>query len=149
MARPKGFQREVVLDKALDLFWLQGYAATSLDQLTDAMGLGRGSLYNEFGAKHALFLDALDRYCALRLAELSAMLEQSASVRAGIAGLLRGMVTHLWSDPRRRGCFLVNSTAELASDDAAVAVRSAQGFERTVSVVQLALERGKANGELA
>ena len=53
------------------------------------MRLGRGSLYNEFGDKHALFLQALDRYCAERLAELTQILESTPSVHAGIAAVLR------------------------------------------------------------
>jgi TetR/AcrR family transcriptional repressor of nem operon len=138
----------VVLDKALALFWVRGYAATSLDDLTETMGLGRGSLYNEFGDKHSLFLRALDRYNALRLNELTRALERAPSVRAGIAAVLRGMVGVLWCDPQRRGCLLVNSTTELAASDPAVAMRATLAFERTTTVLASALERGVRTGEL-
>jgi TetR/AcrR family transcriptional repressor of nem operon len=146
--RPRAFDPDTVLDKALELFWLRGYEATSLDDLTEVMGLGRGSLYNEFGDKHSLFLRALDRYGALRLSEMERALESASSVRAGIAGLLRDTVVGLWSDPRRRGCLLVNSTTELAASDPAVAMRATQAFERTVAVLASTLERGTRSGEL-
>jgi TetR/AcrR family transcriptional repressor of nem operon len=139
---------DAALDTALELFWARGYEATSLDDLTQAMGLGRGSLYNEFGDKHSLFLRALDRYCALRLSELGRALAGSTSVRAAIAVILRGTVKQLWSDPQRRGCLLVNSTTELAASDPTVAMRAAQAFERIVATFSAALERGVRDGEM-
>ena len=62
MARPKSFDEEAVLDQAVQLFWERGYEGTSLADLEAHLGLGRQSLYNSFGDKHALFLKALDRY---------------------------------------------------------------------------------------
>jgi TetR/AcrR family transcriptional repressor of nem operon len=148
VGRPKEFDRDEVLGRALDVFWAQGYDATSLDDLTDAMGIGRASLYNEFGDKHSLFIAALDRYRFERLAQISETLEKAPSVRVGIRAALRGMVNGLWADGGRRGCLLVNSTAELAASDPAVATRAAEAFERTALVFRSALERGKRSGEL-
>src|SRR4051812_18827446 len=113
MARPTEFDRDEAVRRALDLFWAKGYAATSLDDLTAAMGIGRGSLYNAFGDKHALFLEALDRYRADRLGQLRRVLEAAPSARAGVAAALRGTVGALWSEAPRRGCLLANSAAEL------------------------------------
>ncbi len=62
MARPREFDRDEVLDKAIEVFWTQGYDGTSVQDLVDAMGIQRGSLYAAFGDKHQLFLEALDRY---------------------------------------------------------------------------------------
>jgi len=149
MGRPREFERDTVLRQACDVFWARGYAATSVDDLTRAMGIGRGSLYHEFGDKHALFVEALDGYCAERLSQLTQVLETAPSVRAGISGLLRGIVAMLWSAPLGRGCLLVNSTTELAAADPDVAARSAAAFERVAQVLATALERGKHSGELA
>jgi TetR/AcrR family transcriptional regulator, transcriptional repressor for nem operon len=146
--RPKEFDRDQVLARALDRFWTNGYAATSLDDLTSTMGIHRGSLYHEFGDKHALFIAALDRYCAERLAELTQTLEAAASVRAAIAAVLRGTVAALWAEEPRRGCLLVNSTTELAASDPAVAMRAADGFAQTAGAFRAALERGRRTGEL-
>src|SRR5437868_5208762 len=111
MPRPIEFERDEVVRRALDVFWTSGYQATSLDDLTTAMGIGRGSLYNAFGDKHALFLEALDRYRADRLRDLTRVLEAAPSARAGVAAVLRGTVNALWSEAIRRGCLLVNSAA--------------------------------------
>jgi len=148
MARPKEFEREEVLRKALDVFWAQGYEATSLDDLTRAMGIGRASLYNEFGDKHSLFIDALDCYRADRMAQLEQALHTAPSARAAIAAVLRGTVSALWADPHRRGCLMVNSTTELAASDPDVATRATEGFKRTARAFQTVLERGQQTGEL-
>ena len=63
MARPRTFAEKDVIAAARDQFWSAGYAGTSLDDLTEATGLGRGSLYGAFGDKHELYLRALDDYC--------------------------------------------------------------------------------------
>src|SRR5262249_38606558 len=63
MARPKEFDRDAVLDRAVELFWAKGYEATSLGDLVESLGVGKQSLYDTFGDKHALYLAALDRYC--------------------------------------------------------------------------------------
>lgn len=147
MARAKTFDPAVALSAALDAFWRRGYTQTSLDDLTEAMGLGRASLYNAFGDKHALFLRALDRYSDERMAELDQALNSTAGARSAIERVLRRTADVLWSDPLRRGCLLVNSTTELAAADPAVAARAAQAFERTVSAFRSALERGIHRGE--
>src|SRR4029077_15778222 len=64
MARPRKFVEDEVIAAARVQFWTHGYAATSLDDLVAVTGLGRGSLYRAFGDKHALFMRALDQYCA-------------------------------------------------------------------------------------
>ena len=147
MARAKTFDPAVALGAALDAFWQRGYTQTSLDDLTAAMGLGKASLYNAFGDKHALFLRALDRYCEERMAELDQALSGSGSSRSAIEHVLRATADMLWSDPLRRGCLLVNSTTELAAADPPVAARAAQAFERTVSAFRSVLERGIHRGE--
>src|SRR3989440_8880285 len=63
MARPRGFDERQVLQAARDEFWSSGYAATSIDDVAAATGLGKGSLYGAFGDKHALFLRVFDDYC--------------------------------------------------------------------------------------
>lgn len=149
MGRPKEFDRDRVVDEALEVFWSRGYVAASLDELTTATGLGRGSLYNEFGDKHTLFLAALDRYRATRLAAVTGNLDRAPSVRAGIAAVLRGAVEAMFSDATRRGCLMVNSIAELASRDPDVAARARDSFERTAAAFQAALERGQRSGEFS
>jgi len=149
MGRPREFDRDDVLRRALDVFWASGYGGTSLDDLTSAMGISRSSLYNEFGDKHALFLEAIDVYRSDRLTQLTRVLEAAPSARTGIAAVLRGTTGSLWSTPSRRGCLLVNSATELAASDPTVAARAAEAFERTAAAFGVALERGQRSGELS
>src|SRR5262245_35735682 len=70
MARPRSFDEQVVLDAAMRQFRRTGYAGTTLDDISTATGLGRGSLYSSFEGKHPLFLRTLDRYVEQTLATL-------------------------------------------------------------------------------
>lgn len=119
MARPKSFDRDVALRRAMELFWAQGYEATSTDDLLAAMGIGRQSMYDTFGDKHRLYLAALRLYRD----EQRGSLEQSLSTGGG--GLASVAATLEWistaDDPDRpRGCMLVNATTERAGCDSDV-----------------------------
>ena len=148
MGRPRAFDTDAAVAAARDVFWARGYAATSVDDLTAAMGLGRASLYHAFGDKHALFLRALDRYGSERMSDLRRGLTSTPTARAAIANVLRGTVDGLWSDRARRGCLLVNATTELAAVDPAVAMRAGEAFERIAAEFRSALESGQHTGEI-
>src|SRR4051794_10245650 len=148
MARPRAFDTDAAVGAARDVFWAHGYEATSIDDLTRAMGLGRASLYHAFGDKHALFLRALDRYGSDRMGDLRRGLASASCARAAIANVLHGTVDALWSDDERRGCLLVNATTELAATDPAVAMRAGEGFERVAAEFRSVLERGQHTGEI-
>ena len=67
--RPRNFDADTALDRALEVFWRHGFQGASLSELTEAMGLNKPSLYATFGDKESLYLKALDRYAALCAAE--------------------------------------------------------------------------------
>ena len=121
MARPRTFDEHEVVAAARDEFWERGYAATSVDDLTAASGLGKGSLYGAFGDKHTLYLRALDDYISSSLDEVRASLrnpERSAYER--LAGHIRLQAKALVADKDRRGCLIAKSAAELGATDDAV-----------------------------
>jgi TetR/AcrR family transcriptional regulator, transcriptional repressor for nem operon len=121
MARPRKFAEGDVVAAARDEFWTRGYAATSVDDLTAATGLGRGSLYGAFGDKHGLYLRALDDYIASSLDEVRAQLRDPAfSAYERLARHLRAQVKAIAADKSRRGCMMAKSAAELAGLDEAV-----------------------------
>ena len=90
MPRPRQFDTEDVLLKAMDLFWRRGYQATSMQNLAACMGLGSGSIYNEFGDKHGLFVRALQHYDKVWRKDWMAELAKSSSPRQGHPGRVRG-----------------------------------------------------------
>src|ERR1700721_991383 len=79
MARPKEFDRDRALKKAMDVFWQQGYEATSTDDLVRAIGIGRQSMYDTFGDKHQLYVEALRLYEANTGAALFKRLYEASS----------------------------------------------------------------------
>jgi TetR/AcrR family transcriptional regulator, transcriptional repressor for nem operon len=148
MSRPREFDVDLALDRALDAFWSKGYEATSLDELCEATGLSRSSLYGTFGSKRELLLQAVDRYVERRTPDLAAILAQQP-VQAAFAALARQFIDQIVSGPGRRGCFLGNCAAELPRGDRAAMVRVRQGLERTQATFRAALMQGAARKELA
>jgi TetR/AcrR family transcriptional repressor of nem operon len=121
MPRPRNFDEDTVVAAARDRFWGGGYAATSVDDLTAATGLGKGSLYGAFGDKHALFVRALDGYCVDAIDRIEAQLRQpGVAAYDRLAGHVRAMVAGVVADTERRGCMLAKSSAELGATDADV-----------------------------
>ncbi len=121
MARPRTFDEHEVVAAARDEFWDRGYAATSVDDLTAATGLGKGSLYGAFGDKHTLYLRALDDYISSSLGEVRASLcDPKRSAYERLAGHIRGQAKALVADKDRRGCLMAKSAAELGATDDAV-----------------------------
>jgi TetR/AcrR family transcriptional repressor of nem operon len=122
MARTKEFDQEQALDAAMHVFWERGYEATSIQELVDAMGVQRQSLYDTFGSKHELFLQSLMRYQSLEGHHVS---ELKAKHPKGGLPLIRAIFESCASQTvcDARGCFVVNCAAELGSSDEAVAER--------------------------
>jgi TetR/AcrR family transcriptional regulator, transcriptional repressor for nem operon len=148
MARPREFDADIALDRAMDLFWTKGYEATSLDDLCGATGLSRSSLYATFGSKRDLLLQSVDRYVERRAPDLAGILAQPIPVRDAFAALARQFIDQIVSGTGRRGCFLGNCAAELPRNDRAALARVRQGLERTEATFRAALARAAANGEL-
>jgi len=138
LGRPREFDADAALTAALDLFWRQGYEATSLDDLVRAMGISRSSFYGCFGSKHELLVAAIRRYSDERLEALAAF----AAKEAEPGKALRTLLT-LLSNPSggREGCFLVNCAAELAPHDPVVEAVSRRHLERLEALIAGLIER--------
>lgn len=149
MGRPREFDPETVLDKAMNVFWAKGYEATSLDDLCEATGLGRSSLYAAFGDKRTLYLEALGHYESAACERISAALGCAESPLAGVAEFVDRVISDIVSGPGRRGCFIGNCAAELARQDESAATRVRQSLERVQSTFRAALESAQRRGEIA
>lgn len=133
MARPREFDEGAALDAAMQRFWAAGYAATSVRDLGDAMGLGPASIYNAFGDKRSLFVQCLDRYLDAKMRERITRLETSLPPRQAIEAFLNEIVER--SLESRLGCMLANAALEVAPHDeeSRTSSRSACGSLRTSS----------------
>src|SRR5437867_6673165 len=99
------------------LFWRKGYAATSVEDLTETLHLSRSSLYDTFGDKRALFIEALNLYSERVISATARTLKESPSPIAGIQKVFNDLVTGSGSETGALGCFMVNSVAELVPYD--------------------------------
>jgi AcrR family transcriptional regulator len=144
--RPRCFDREAALDRALEVFWAQGYSGTSIADLTAAMQINPPSLYAAFGDKRQLYLAALDRYQERGLTALDALLAEASDTRAAIAGALRRMVGEMTRTDRPSGCMVVLSGLHCGSEAAEleplVAARRAAIEARLQQRIRFGLEAG-------
>jgi TetR/AcrR family transcriptional regulator, transcriptional repressor for nem operon len=119
--RPRKFDESDVVAAARDEFWLRGYAATSVDDLTSVTGLGKGSLYGAFGDKHGLFMRALDDYINASLDTVRAQLRDPGySAYDRLTRHIRAQLKAIAADKARRGCMMAKSAAELSATDDSV-----------------------------
>ena len=114
LGRPRGFDAEAALRIAVDVFWQQGYEATSLEALSHAMGLSRSSFYACFGSKHALLMAAVQRYADDRYATLTERVAASSDPGEAVRAMLAVIAD---VDGGTRGCLFVNAVSELAPGD--------------------------------
>ena len=148
MARQKEFDRDEVLHKAMEVFWTRGYEGASIQDLVKHMGINRQSMYDTFGDKHSLFLEALDRYREIQSRKLFEVLERPGSMKRNLRQLFEEAVARSLSAEGRRGCFVGNSMSELAGRCKETATRTCNSVASAEKMFQKALQRGKEQGEL-
>ncbi|WP_410536935.1 TetR/AcrR family transcriptional regulator [Streptomyces sp. KL2] len=152
MARPRTFDEERALDAAMRTFWEKGYEATSTQDLCEATGLGRSSVYNTFRSKHDLFERALARYIDTMTSAQVAILENPGRTAADrVRDLLARIVeneTEYRTEGRSMGCLTVNTTVELAARDARVAGILERHTARRLAALQAAMEAGRRDGSI-
>lgn len=147
MGRPKEFDREAALDRALEIFWDRGYDGTSMADLVDGLGIGRQSLYDTFGDKRALYLEALDRYRTDRNLTPWHLLDEQP-LRPGLRALFTAVVDWLPSSREGRTCMMVGAAAERAPHDKDVTARFCDNTAQVEARFAARLTRARAAGEL-
>ncbi len=148
MARPKEFNPDETLERAMHVFWHKGYEATSIEDLLEAMDINRGSLYDTFGDKRQLFLKAMDRYCCVFAGEKFSVLEQPGPALPVLRRFIVGMVEGALADPQRRGCLVANTAMELAPHEKDIAGKVSQALKMAEDAFHNLLSRANQQGEL-
>ena len=133
--RPRGFDTDAALDRALAVFWRHGFQSASLCELTEAMGVSKPSLYAAFGDKEALYLQALERYATQQSAAHIAVLDAEPDGRRAVERYLRSIVTRLTDPALPGGCLVINGVADC-------------GGPSTPAAVELALRKVLQGGEV-
>jgi AcrR family transcriptional regulator len=147
MARPREFDRELALERATGVFWAKGYTATSTEDLIAAMEIGRQSLYNAFGDKRTLYLEALERYQRATTSGHLQRLMAPTLPLAGVEALLLGLIAE---DDRQRalGCMGVGAASEFGAGDPAMAELRSKVGRPLFSCLVERLREGQARGEI-
>lgn len=145
MARPREFDIDKALDRAMGVFWVKGYEAASLQDLLKAMKIARGSLYKAFNDKRSIYLAALDHYDKT-VVEDRVMLLTNAKAGDGISRirtLLEGVRDDVaWRDDRR-GCFMCNAAIDQARSDTKVEAKVAKMMRRLEQAIVTALKQSR------
>ena len=148
MSRAKQYQREELLDRAVELFRLQGFNGTSTAQLVAELGVNRKSMYAEFGSKQELFEAVLERYSQKHLSIMLAPIERP---NASLSAIRKAFAIYAAASDgsfRGRGCLMCNTAVERGPLDPGSARYVAAYFERLTSSFRHALENARSNGEI-
>ncbi|MBC8134773.1 MAG: TetR/AcrR family transcriptional regulator, partial [Fibrella sp.] len=148
MARSRAFDKEAVLEKAVRLFRCRGYEAASVQEITEATGLSRSSLYDTFGEKNALYMAALDHYISQREKVAFEALHAPGSKKAAIRAAFDWIIEEVIGNPEA-GCFAVNAATELGSCDEGVQEAISRSVARTVAALADAVRAGQQQGEIS
>ncbi|MGO4716940.1 TetR/AcrR family transcriptional regulator [Bradyrhizobium sp. 2TAF24] len=146
--RPREFDIDAALDKAVRVFRERGYHATSIGDLSDAMELAAGSIYKAFKDKRAVFLAAFDRYSALRSAQVRAAADDGQTGHDRLRRVLASYLEASQGIEGRRGCLVVGSTIELAALDAEVAARVSVALKANEALLAGLIREGQADGSI-
>ena len=146
--RPRAFDRDAVLDRAVDTFWAKGYSSTSLDDLTENMGINRPSLYASFGNKHELFMASIDRYAGTIGRRPIDALQDEPDIRRAVEAFFETTIRCITSTNRPRGCLIMSVAGERAANDPEVRAKISGAFTEKVEVVSQRLTAARHEGQL-
>ncbi|MFB4423743.1 TetR/AcrR family transcriptional regulator [Streptomyces sp. QL37] len=153
MARPRLFDEEHALDAAMRLFWLQGYEATSTQDLCEATGLGRSSIYNTFSSKHALFVRSLTRYLdSMTAGQRTLLADTEVPAPARLRAMLTSVIDTEESNRREGrgiGCLGVNTSTELSGHDPEVTELLRRDLELRLASLGDVITAGQLAGEIS
>jgi len=146
--RPRSFDRDAALKAAMQVFWLRGYEATSISDLTNAMGVNAPSLYAAFGCKEALFEEALDLYQATEGVLPWRLLDEGRTAKESFAALLRFYATYYVEAGHPPGCMAVLSAIVGAPENKTVRALMTKSRQAAMQGFAQRIRRGQAEGDV-
>ena len=149
MARPRAFDETEVLERAMRVFWHRGFAQTSVQDLVDALGINRASLYGTFGDKEGLYRRALCHYRDLNTARTRDLVADAPSGKTAIRRMFEVTLAQLERESDRLGCFAANAAAERGALDDDTRALLADNEAAIVATFRSLLDRAAAEGELS
>ena len=149
MARPREFEPNQALTRAMALFWQKGYEETSMADLVEATGVSRYGFYTEFGDKHDLFLKCIDHYANTAIEMALSPLERADASLAEIRAYFEQLLTAVHSQQPPQGCLIGNTAISTPAWDEATASRINHHYARMRAAFLNALQNAVQQDELA
>lgn len=147
--RPREFDIDTALLAAMNIFWSKGYDATSLKDLTSAMGISGPSLYSAFGDKRNLYLKAIDRYSDVNACEPIIAFESEPDIRKAVLGFFRAIIDYTTDHTYgNNGCFLASCVSTTVGEVEGVAERLDMAIASTDNRLAARFDAEKAKGNL-
>ncbi len=147
--RPRAYDPEAALDSVLDVFWRAGYSASSLDDICEATGMNRPSVYAAFGDKRALYLKAIERYRAISRDHMRETLSGDGPIRDTLRGAYqRALDLYYSGHDTPLGCFMVGAVINEAVGDPEIRDALAEGLARFDDSFTQAIGAAQARGEI-
>lgn len=147
MGRSKEFEEIAVIQKAMELFWKQGYEKTSMNDLVEHMGIHRKSIYDTFGDKHTLFLKVLEHYSNQSAAKLQFEVDKATSSLEALHNIFRYMMEE--NEEKHYGCMFVNSATEFGVWDSKILDKVEDAFQETEVFISEIIKQGQQRGEFS
>ena len=147
MGRSKEFEENEVLQKAMDLFWQQGYERTSMSDLVEHMGIHRKSIYDTFGDKHSLYLKVIDRYGEFSTAKFKSETLRAKTSYQAIQYIFDYIIEG--TEDKHYGCLFVNATTEFGPWDQEVLKKTEDAFSQAENFIAEIIKQGQENGEFS
>jgi len=148
MARPQTFDKAIVLEQAMQIFWNQGYANTSIKDITAVTKLQPGSLYGTFKNKRNLFLNVLDLYFENLYATVVNIFQSSEDPLLKISNLFDYILNQKVSDTEIKSCLLINTLLEIPPEDIEINKRISDMFIKIENEIFMVLKSAKIKGLL-
>ncbi|WP_277189013.1 TetR/AcrR family transcriptional regulator [Caballeronia sp. BR00000012568055] len=146
--RPRAFDREAALERALDVFWSKGYDTCSMSDLIEHMGINSPSLYAAFGSKEDLYREALDHYANGEGGAALRALQSHESAREGLRAMYRASIELFTRFQKPRGCMLFLGAMSIAPEHAELRAYLQKRRRRASAAVAGRLARAVEHGEL-
>lgn len=149
MARPREFDREEALQRALYTFWEKGYEAATLPELLTNMEINRSSFYNTFKDKQSLFREVMNLYYQQTALKRLAILQTAKSVKQGLRDYFNHNIDTAIAESNPGGCLLTNTATTLKTIDEQISQSIQQGVNRLEQAIYRLLEKGQRSGEIS
>lgn len=142
MPRVKLFDEEKAIQKAMELFWEKGFQSTSLSDLTEHLGIGKGSFYATFKSKEVLFDLCFNTYQSANVPLIEQLLASETDRKKGLKKLMAFNVDFLLGNPSYKGCFIANSCSEVSEDKSDLTTKISQHYLELQRIIQKYLTSG-------